>query len=211
VTWPAYLLRDRTTADGYTCEFDHEDFDRACESVLWHGAWEEQTAQVLGVLARLDVLHDGDAVLDYGCGVGRIAKAIRGAYDIDIVAADRSNQMLAHAVRYLAGVDRVRLCSDQEVTRSSRQFDVVLAVEVVHHIPYQTLLVVVHGLIRRLAPGGVLCVYGNELLDVGFRGLLGVTPVGTVLASLCRVIHHEVVPRVAGAVPDRHVYLCTRP
>ncbi len=126
MTFPPYLFRAQP--GGYLCEFDHEDFDRACESVLWHGAWEEQTAQVLAVLARLNVLKDGDDVLDYGCGVGRVAKAVRGKYGVMITAAERSVQMRKHAERYLAGCSGIALCSDETALRGTGKFHAVLAV-----------------------------------------------------------------------------------
>jgi len=210
VTWPVHLLRERTTPDDYLCEFDHVDFERACESVLWHGRWEEQTAQVLDVLGRLDVLHDEDAALDYGCGVGRVAKAVRSTYDVEITAADRSLLMLLHAARYLRGCHKVQLCTDQEALRMTKTFAAILAVEVLQHIPQAHLFGVVRGLVDRLAHDGKLFVYGNEHLDVDVRGMSGVTPVRVALETVCRVVHHEVVPRWPGAAPDRHVFLCTR-
>ena len=72
--WPDYLFKaKRTGPRDYLCEFDHEDIDRARHSVLWRGNWEQQTAQVLAVMDDLGLVGDGLRVLDYGCGVGRIA------------------------------------------------------------------------------------------------------------------------------------------
>jgi len=206
--FPSYLFCAQP--GGYLCEFDHDDFDRACESILWHGAWEEQTAQVMAVLSRLNIVKDGDNVLDYGCGVGRVAKAVRGAYDVTIVAADRSAQMRKHAERYLAGWSGIVLCSDEEALSTTQRFEAVLAVEVLQHIPLDLLPGVVRALTARLVPGGLLFVYGNERLDVGHRGLADITPVRSVLEMHCRVLHHEVVSRTsAEPEPDRHVLLCT--
>ncbi len=207
--FPPHLLLDQPAPDGYLCKFDHEDFERACASVLWHGDWEAQTAQVMAVLSRLNILKDGDNVLDYGCGVGRVAKAVRAVYDVAITAADRSAQMRVHAERYLAGWTGITVCSDEEALRGSGTFEAVLAVEVFQHIPLELLPGIVTILTAKLAPGGLLFVYGNEHLDVGQRGLAGATPVRSVLETRCRVLHHEVVSRTAAEPePDRHVLLC---
>lgn len=207
--FPSYLFRAQRSPGDYLCEFDHDDFDRACESVLWHGSWAEQTAQVMATLARHNVLQNGDNVLDYGCGVGRVAKAVSDKYNVTITAADRSAKMREHAKHYLAGQPRITLCSGEEALRVPVLFEAVLAVEVFQHIPMNVLPGVVRALTARLVPGCLLFVYGNELLDVGQRGMPGVTPVRDVLDSCCRVLHHEVVARTAAElVADRHVLLC---
>src|SRR5699024_3286113 len=120
-------------------EFDHDDLTRARESCLWRGEWHRQTEQVLGVIEGFRLIRDGARVLDYGCGVGRIAEALLGRYRITVRAVDRSPAMRRHAQAALApflASGAARIESDLDLfgptnCAGNSIFDLILLVEVV--------------------------------------------------------------------------------
>ena len=96
------LNSQRQGPDDYLCEFDHQDLERAKRSILWFDDWEEATAATLDIFRALNLLADGQTVVDYGCGVGRISRGIMANYRLD-----RSPWMLTHATNYLIGGDLI--------------------------------------------------------------------------------------------------------
>ena len=212
--WPDYLFKaKRTGPRDYLCEFDHQDIERARHSVLWRGNWEQQTAQVLGVMDDLGLVGDGLRVLDYGCGVGRIASELLRRHRLRLHAVDRAPAMLRHARVTLepslaSGAATIE--SDVELLRAADgvadlAFDLVLLIEVVQHIPEPILFGLLPALRRMVAPGGRLFVYGNDVLDVDRAGRISTTPVRNVVAQHLRVLREDCWP--AEAEP-RHSLLC---
>jgi 2-polyprenyl-3-methyl-5-hydroxy-6-metoxy-1,4-benzoquinol methylase len=194
--WPSYLFKqDRQGPLDYLCEFDHEDLDRAKESVLWHGEWERQTDQVLNVMGALGLLRGDLRVLDVGCGVGRVTSALLGALDAFVVAVDRSPCMRRHAETALAPwieAGRTVVVDSVESPAANRLFDLAILVEVAQHVPEPELEVLLDAIDERLAPGGRVFVYGNERLDVDRNGAAGATTVASVVERALRVTREDV-------------------
>jgi SAM-dependent methyltransferase len=95
---------------------------------------------------------DGAALLDIGCGYGYLLRRFRGRYRL--VGIDVS----AHAVRETTGRIPGALVVTADVQRSlpfDRPFDVVLAVNVIEHLPDPP--AAVEAIREALVPGG-LCV-----------------------------------------------------
>lgn len=120
---------------------------------------EAYTAEILDLLESWQVLGPERAVLEIGCGIGRIQTAlaprVRESHGIDI-----SGNMIAAARRRCAGLANVRLsrCSGQDLAAfADRSFDAVLAADSFPYI-YQggRQLVAVHfnEITRVLRPGG---------------------------------------------------------
>lgn len=111
------------------------DFDHPDEAAFW-ASGEDALARSL---AMFDLqVGPGQRVLEIGCGIGRLTRAIarRGAF---VIGLDVSAEMVAQAERVLADVsDRVRLvvgngrdlapCADQDV-------DLVYSFVTFQHIP----------------------------------------------------------------------------
>lgn len=197
--WPDYLFKaQRAGPRDYLCEFDHDDLERARHSVLWLGEWVRQTEQVLGVMDLLGLTGDGLRVLDYGCGVGRIAGELLRRHRLTVKAIDRSPAMRRHASAALEPFLRsgaATIGSDGDLLGTANQnnhaFDVVLLIEVVQHIPEPILFGLLRALRRMTAPGGRLFVYGNDVLDVDRLGQISTTAVRAAVAPHLHVLRED--------------------
>jgi SAM-dependent methyltransferase len=148
------------------------------------------TAEIVALLARWELLSPTTRVLDFGCGIGRIAQAI--APEVARVdAIDISPEMVATATRRTSAVHNVRvsLANGRALQFGDDSFELVLAVD---SFPY----VVQAGgslaeqlfaeVARVLIPGGTFV-----LLNYSYRGDL--TRDGEEVATLATNVGLRVV------------------
>jgi len=114
------------TMQYYPRIFDVADIDRAKRIILTNegpGAdtetrWTRETPYVMELIRNAFSLRPGMLVLDYGCGVGRLAKAMIEASGCTVIGVDISANMRKLAGDYVA--------SDRFITVSPDQFDVMV-------------------------------------------------------------------------------------
>jgi SAM-dependent methyltransferase len=107
--------------------FDVPDMRRAREIILTNegpGAdtdtrWEYETPYVLELINAAISLRPETVVLDYGCGIGRMAKAMIDASGCSVIGVDSSANMRKLAPDYVG--------SDRFVALSPGQFDLMVA------------------------------------------------------------------------------------
>jgi 2-polyprenyl-3-methyl-5-hydroxy-6-metoxy-1,4-benzoquinol methylase len=113
------------------------------------------------VSLSLDPYFAPTAVLEYGCGAGRLAlpmarrAAQRGGH---LTASDRSPAMLEHAARHAAegGITNISFVSPGDLLGdASRRFDFVACYLVLQRLKPADGLVLVRSLLSTLLPGGV--------------------------------------------------------
>jgi len=101
-------------------------------------------------------LRPTDTVLEIGCGVGRITRAL-AARAGEVVALDVSDEMLAHAHRLTPDLDRVRWVLGDGVSLAGiddESVDACISVVVLQHVPHPSVtLGYVRELGRVLVPG----------------------------------------------------------
>jgi SAM-dependent methyltransferase len=124
--------------------------------------WATETPYVVDLIARGVKLTQQSLVLDYGCGVGRLAKALITRFGCRVIGVDISPSMRAMAVDYVAS-DNFYACPpamlDTMVARGLN-CDFALSVWVLQHCPQ------VHNDIARIA--AALATHG-ELFIVNQR------------------------------------------
>jgi ubiquinone/menaquinone biosynthesis C-methylase UbiE len=111
--------------------------------------------EVLRSLVSIGALSPASSVLDVGCGTGNYLLALSGIVGCDCWGIDSSEAMLAEAQSqltkahlYCAPAERMKLPADQ--------FDLVFAVDVVHHLGDRGQ--VFRECLRVLRPGGNFCL-----------------------------------------------------
>lgn len=123
---------------------------------------------------------DHKVILDYGCGVGRIAREIlRINKTVNIIGLDASKDERRLANEYVSS-DRFKTIEPEELCES---VDLIYCIYVIQHIPAIELRQAIERMHFYLKPGGKLIYcssdhrlavsYGNKFID---DGILGVFP-----------------------------------
>ena len=102
------------------------DFDRS-------SAFDEQERQLLAYLTRLDY----DSVIEVGCGFGRITQLVR-PHAVWYTAIDVSPDQIRAASQRVPDVSYT-CTSIEDFQADGRQWDLVLAVEVLMHVPPESI------------------------------------------------------------------------
>lgn len=78
--------------------------------------WEVETRNLIDHLGRITPLDGNSCVLDYGCGVGRIGKALIERYGCSVVGVDISADMRRLACEYVKS-ERFVACDPEALER----------------------------------------------------------------------------------------------
>ena len=123
---------------------------------------EAEVDAILSRAAELGVPANRADALEFGCGVGRVTRALAGRFG-DAVGVDISTRMLEQARELNAGVDNVEFvhntASDLTVL-GDRRFDLVYSRHVLQHLPSRD---VARGylseMVRLVRPGGLVLAH----------------------------------------------------
>jgi trans-aconitate methyltransferase len=115
---------------------------------------EADIEEMLATAAQLGRPTRHERALDFGCGVGRLTRALARRFD-EAVGIDVSERMLEHARRLNADTPNVTFASSDEPP--PEPFDLVVANLVLQHLPSKALARVYIGrLIKATRPDGLL-------------------------------------------------------
>ncbi|MBI4190853.1 MAG: methyltransferase domain-containing protein [Betaproteobacteria bacterium] len=78
--------------------------------------WEYETPYLVDEIGRALELDDESCVLDYGCGIGRIAKGLIERYNCFVIGIDISTSMRQLALGYVKS-DRFAVCAPATLER----------------------------------------------------------------------------------------------
>jgi len=129
-----------------------------------HSGWEgdaffatgrDEVSEILGwVACRVEALHFGTA-LDFGCGVGRLTRALAERFE-GALGLDISSAMVQQATTLNADVSNVTFVVGHQGQLPDQHFDFILTLIVLQHLGSRSDIERgVSGLCGRLAPGGV--------------------------------------------------------
>ena len=115
---------------------------------------EADIEEMLATAAQLGRPTRHERALDFGCGVGRLTRALARRFD-EAVGIDVSERMLEHARRLNADTPNIAFASSDEPP--PEPFDLVVANLVLQHLPSKALARVYIGrLIKATRPDGLL-------------------------------------------------------
>ncbi len=140
LTDPRYLSANRTA------EAEREFFSSG----------EKDVAEMFDVTRqRVMVAFQPRRVLEYGCGIGRLAVALARRAEL-VIAADASPAMLAAARQNARAVANIDFLSADEFRASPAKFDLITCYLVLQRLPREEGLSLLRGLLDRLDDDGVL-------------------------------------------------------
>jgi SAM-dependent methyltransferase len=149
-----------------------------------NGGWDEETffetgrqeiSELMEYLATLGSGLRRGGALDFGCGVGRLSRALAGYFD-EVVGLDISPTMVSLAKAHNAHLQQ---CTFREnsgpdlIAVRERKFDLIYSSITLQHMPPRYSRQYVRNLLELLAPGGlfVFQLAGESTLSVGNRVL----------------------------------------
>lgn len=92
--------------------------------------FENETSFLVKFLADQWIVRDGTRVLDFGCGMGRIARPLLSLFDCEIVGLDLSTKMLEHARVYCGNNPKFHPMREY----SAQDIDVVICAFTLQHV-----------------------------------------------------------------------------
>ncbi len=113
----------------------------------------------------LDMVED---VLEVGCGIGAVASHLAQTYGWDVTGIDLDPEQIERARNDNAENEHLKFL-EADATRLSfedREFDMVLSLNVLHHVPDWNAALAEAG--RVLRPGGLYVLYDFGLPGLGF-------------------------------------------
>ncbi len=132
------------------------------ELMWWHTLDEDLSPLAYVSALHLALQHDGQSMLDFGCGVGS-GSLLFQAHGFDTHAADISSLMLEFTKSRLQQRELPQVTTDlKEEQLPSDAFDVVTAMDVFEHVPEPAETVA--QLAPSIRPGGIL--FGRFAADI---------------------------------------------
>lgn len=143
--------------------FETDDPKRARELILTktdHASsedrWMKETPYLLEKIGREILITENDTLLDYGCGIGRVAKALIERFRCRVIGVDISQSMRRMAAEYVAS-EKFRAISPEDLDRelsSGLQVNHGYAIWVIQHAadPFAE----IRRLHQSITPGGKL-------------------------------------------------------
>lgn len=156
--------------------FDWDNIDDAKKSILWYDDWDEATENTIELMQKMGVIKAESLVVDWGCGVGRIASKLVERYrNVTVLAVDCSIKMLRHALSYIKPqyLRKIVLVTDEFILSHTNLFencaDLVIFIEAFQHIPEPVLDQMLPRIEKLLKKNGELFVFGNRQLEIGYK------------------------------------------
>lgn len=171
-TWDYYGKRDPYYGVLSADEFRSGRMDAGARQRFFDSG-EEQVKQFVAIAEEsFGALKHGTA-LDYGCGVGRLTRALAGRFE-RVIAVDISSDMLAEAQRNLA--DRQNVHYEQAGAMGADAADFLMSKIVFQHVKPALGLSILGTLAQRLSERGVGVIdvpvaYAGGLLRRSLRAL----------------------------------------
>ena len=73
--------------------------------------FEKGTEYLIDVIAKHNIVKENDIVLDFGCGVGRMSKALIDKFNCNVIGSDIAMNMLIFATLYVNNAEKFVTCN----------------------------------------------------------------------------------------------------
>jgi SAM-dependent methyltransferase len=142
--------------------FDVTTFEQAKHVVLTSDPndpkkFENETNFLVNAIAEQNILDNDSVVLDFGCGMGRVSKALIEKFDCKVIGLDISASMLTFAKLYTANVKKFEGTHKYDTPNS---VDVAMSILALQHSedPAKE----IDNIINTLKPGGTFVLLNES-------------------------------------------------
>lgn len=149
--------------------FDVETFPQAKHVVLTSDPdnpekFQQETDFLINQLKRINIITATSQILDFGCGMGRVAKSLIEEFQCSVTGMDISESMKRFATLYVC---QPKLFTTSDVFPTEQSIDVALAILVLQHTENPSKEIA--GIFKSLKPNGyfVLLNEANRLVPSG--------------------------------------------
>lgn len=94
--------------------------------------WEKETPYLLDLISQKYQITSSTKILDYGCGIGRLAKGLIDRFDCLVVGTDIAPNMRVFATDYVRSPNFV-VCNPIALDKMEMEFDLALSIWVLQH------------------------------------------------------------------------------
>ena len=171
-------------------------------------AGEREIGAIEGHLAEFGLPRERRRALDFGCGVGRLTRALATRY-AQVIGVDIAPSMLAQARRLLEACSNVSFVENAAARLDfldDASVDLVYSVITLHHNPPALQRAYIDEFLRVLAPGGAAVFQIASGFSSDWRGMVYRTLPNRWLAPLRRRLHRSAVAAELHVLDVRHVH-----
>ena len=136
--------------------------NRDLELYFKHG--QQQIMGILSNVQRLGLNLTNGKALDFGCGIGRVTRALAGRFD-EVHGLDISSSMIALANNYNGNLPRCHFrchCDYQLKLYADDFFDLIVGINVFRYMLPELSQAYVREFMRTLKPGGLIYIETSE-------------------------------------------------
>lgn len=143
--------------------FDVQTFEQAKNVVLTPdesnpNKFETETNFLIDVIQeQIPSLNENSTVLDFGCGMGRVSKALINKFNCKVIGLDISDSMLTFARLYTANINKFVPTKNYSDPNS---VDVCLSILALQHT--ENPKVEIENIVNTLKPGGILVLLNEN-------------------------------------------------
>jgi len=177
------------------------------DAEAFFSAGEEEIAGLDAQCRALQLPGARRVALDFGCGIGRLSRALASRYE-QVIGVDISPSMLAQARALHGALDNVRFVENAAARLDflgDGSVDLIYSVITLHHNPAALQLAYVAEFLRVLAPGGVAVFQIASGYSRDWRGLVYRCVPNRWLAPLRRRVHGSRVAADLHALDEKRV------
>ena len=93
--------------------------------------FENFTNEAIKIITNANIINETSCVVDFGCGMGRMSKAIIDTFNCEVIGVDINLSMLKLATMYVENSNKFVTCNEVDKDNS---IDVCLAMFVIQHV-----------------------------------------------------------------------------